>query len=159
MNQIETAVQTAFDVYGEKADSFHAIVCENLSASADWLDSFFREDRMEIEENKTSLRLTLSSYFEKKSSYDLGVRARFKLILPGFEEKLHLFLTNELDEVPETPLALEKGVVDKNDEKDLSLSLRYFFRNRKKKKFQLPGGHAVQRYHSGGLWRSPIQSV
>jgi hypothetical protein len=139
-NPMETAVQSAFEVYGEKADIFHAAISESLSVSADWLDSFFREDRMEIEENKTSLRLAFSTYFEERNTYDLGVKARFKLILPGFEEKLHLFLTNELDEPSNTPRVLEKGVLDKNDEKDLSLSLRYFFRNARKRNFSFRMG-------------------
>jgi hypothetical protein len=136
----ETNGQSAFESYGQKADQFHEAISESLSASADWLDSFYREDRMEIEENKTSLRLTLSSYFEERKTYDPGFRARFKLILPGFEEKLHLFLTNEVDEPSNIPQVLEKGVLDKNDEKDFSLSLRYFFRNARKRNFSFRMG-------------------
>ncbi|MBU4317606.1 MAG: hypothetical protein KKF30_10055 [Proteobacteria bacterium] len=139
LSQVESEAQSTFEVYGEKADSFQTAVSQSLSASADWLDSFFREDRIEIEENKTSLRLAFSSYFEEDNTYDLGIRARFKLILPGFEEKLHLFLTSDLDEAAVDPLAL-KGVVDKGDEQDLNLSLRYFFRNARKRNFSFRVG-------------------
>ena len=117
------------EAYGKKADRFQAAVSNRISSSADWLDSFFHEDRMEVEENSSSLRVGFFSLFEEGEDYDVKLRARFRLVLPEFEEKFHLFLSSVFEEDDLTgPDSLDGRSGEKYDEKNLNLSFRYFFK-------------------------------
>ena len=127
--------------YGQKADSFQTALSNRITTSADWLDSFFQADRMEIEENKTSLRLKLSSFFEEGETYDVKLSARLRLALPGLEDKFHLYINSvfEEDDISVTDPLNEPSDVN-NTEKNTDVSLRYFFKAAKKRNFSFRVG-------------------
>lgn len=120
---------SGLDEYGEMADEWQETLAETLSDSADWLDSFFRDERMEIEENKSSLRVKLSSWIEDGEGVDFRVRARLKLVLPHFEDKLHIVFTGERDEDRDGKGdAFDDLLRDETTDNNFNLGLRYFFR-------------------------------
>lgn len=110
------------------ADGFRGMISDRLRLSADWLDSFFRDERSEIEENKTSLRLRMYSYYEEGEGTNVKARLRLSLVLPELENKFHIMITGESDQdkkFREIPLS-EKREIDPGSERNLNLALRYF---------------------------------
>ncbi|MEW6076203.1 MAG: hypothetical protein AB1724_00135 [Thermodesulfobacteriota bacterium] len=119
------------DDYGSKADDFHKIVSERLTASANWLDSFFRDERTEIEDNETSLRVRLSSFLEDGKGLDADAKLRLRLVLPELEDRFHLMITGERDEeddFSDAPVVIKKGEFDPEADRNVTLSLRYFIK-------------------------------
>ena len=125
--------ESTLEKYGQNVDEFHAAITDTLNISADWLDSFFRDERMEIEENKNSLRAKMSIFIDEKE-YDFRQKVRLRLVLPGFEEKFQLMVSSLYDDEE----WLSKGASstfdeDRIDDDNFSLSLRYFLKAAKKR--------------------------
>ena len=119
--------------YGKIADDFQELISEKLRVSADWLDSFFREERAEIEENQTTLKLRFSSFFEEGEGVDFNTRVRMRLVLPELEDKLHIEIIGERDPDTDTAKKYNKrieqsGEIDEESDKNLNLALRYFIK-------------------------------
>ncbi|GBC63664.1 hypothetical protein DENIS_4662 [Desulfonema ishimotonii] len=143
----EISEDAPLERYGQAADTFQETVSEKLVTSADWLDSFFRDERTEIEENKTNLRIKLSSFFEEGEGIDFKARARLRLVLPRFEDKLHIVFSGESDEDGTDKIdGFNNLGSDDDSEKDINLSLRYFFRSVKKKNISLRVGLRVNEF-------------
>jgi hypothetical protein len=126
--------------YGEIADDFQELISKKLRASANWLDSFFRDERVEIEENETTLKLRFSSFFEEGAGADFNTRARLRLVLPELENKLHIEIIGEGDPDNDTVkkydnLVEREGELDETSDKNLNLALRYFIKTAKEKNF------------------------
>ena len=133
--------------YGKTADGLHVALTNRISSSADWIDSFFRDERVEIEENQTSLRIRISAFLQEGEDVDFRVRARFRFVLPHLEDKVHLFISSVVeDDDPFEDTYAEDFDNDNNEERNLNLSLRYFFKAAKKKKYQFPGRRGFQQF-------------
>ena len=131
--------------YGKIADEFQERISKKLKASANWLDSFFSEERAEIEENETTLKLRFSSFFEEGEGGDFNTRVRLRLVLPELEDKLHIEIIGEGD--PDTDTAKKydnlierSGKIDEESDKDLSLALRYFIKTARENNFSFKLG-------------------
>ena len=120
------------------ADDFQALISEKLRASANWLDSFFRDERTEIEENKTTLKLRFSSFSEEGEGADFNTRVRLRLVLPELEDKLHIEIIGEGDPDKDATkkydnLLERQGEIDDESDKNLNLALRYFIKSAREK--------------------------
>jgi hypothetical protein len=127
----EMSGESPLEGYGEKADDFHKIVSQRLTASANWLDSFFRDERTEIEDNDTSLRVRFSSFLEDGEGLKADAKLRLRLVLPELEERFHIMITgvrDEEDEFNEDPVIIKKGELDPEADRNVTLSLRYFIK-------------------------------
>jgi hypothetical protein len=130
----ETSSPPFFVSFGKIADFFQTSVSNKLFASADWLDSFFQDDRMEIEEDNSSLRIRLSNFYEEGGVYDFKIRARLKLVLPELEERFHFYISSLLEEDDPTRIEPADEFASRNlEEKNVNMSLRYFFKAAKKR--------------------------
>ena len=148
IEQDETTGEPAKKKYGEMADDFQEMISKKLRGSANWLDSFFGDERAEIEDNETSLRLRFSSFLEEGEGIDLNTRARLRLVLPQLENKLHIIITGEgnsegnstknRDESIE-----ERGGLDEPTEKNWSLAFRYFLNAAKENNFSINLGASL----------------
>lgn len=137
----EPTQEAGLEKYGQKADEFQETVSAKLSATADWLDSFFRDERREIEENNSNLRLRFATLFEEDGNVDFKARARLRLALHGFEDKLHIMIAGDHDEDGTTKSDiindLERG---DNSDNDVNLALRYFFKAAKNNNISFKSG-------------------
>ena len=123
----------------DKADAFHTALSMKISSSADWIDSFFRDERVEIEENNTSLRLKFYGFYEKGESIDFKVRARFRFVLPHLENRLHLFISSALNEDKGNTEYFRFSEED-DSQKNIYVSLRYFFKAAERKNISIRSG-------------------
>lgn len=134
--------------YGEMADDFHESIAEQLSESADWVDSFFQDERVEIEENKTSLRVRLSTFLEDGEGVDFKARVRLKLRLPRFEDKMYFVVYGDRDDDSTATRSnpLNDLIPDEESDNDLNLGLRYFFRTAREHNISLKAGVRVNEF-------------
>ena len=131
--------------YGRMADDFQEIISKKLRSSANWLDSFFRDERAEIEENETTLKLRFSSFIEEGEGMDFNTRARLRLVLPELEDKFHIEIVGEGDPDRDTgkqyeSLTERQGEIDNESDKNLNLALRYFIKTAREKNFSFNVG-------------------
>lgn len=111
-------------------DHTHQELSDRIVESARWIDSFFDDDRSRLEENKTRVKIKLSSFWEDSEGLELKLRASLRLALPAAEDRLHLFLSGEDEELegigfdrdPET------RKFRRTDTDQTSLGLGFFFK-------------------------------
>lgn len=137
-----------------KADALHGRIAEEVSTTAAWLDSFFNDENYQDEVNKTSLRVSLSSFTEAGEGTDLKFRTGLRLRLPYLENRLLLFVSGETEDLDTTDSEWE-DVEDEftgTDSDNASVGLRYFFKETVRSNASLSGG---LRFRSG----SPVVYV
>ena len=140
--------------YGIMADKFHRMLSRRLISSANWVDSFFREERTEIEENETSLRLRLSSFAEETEGIKPDVKLRLNLVLPGLEDKVHIMLSgdrNEDRDFDKDPMS-RVSEIDEEAVRNVNLSLRYFIKAARDKNLSFKVGARVSDFSPVIYW-------
>jgi hypothetical protein len=70
-------------------------ISRRIAKMADQLDSFFGDERIEEESNKTDLTLKFSIQAEQGGALDFGTRAKLNLVLPRLEDRLHFVISRE----------------------------------------------------------------
>ena len=85
-----------------RVDDLHELVAEQVSLTADWLDSFFDDDNFRDEVNQSSLRLTLGSFSERGEGTELTAKARLRVRLPQLHDNLLLFVNGNDDDLDTT---------------------------------------------------------
>ena len=80
------------DDYERKVDATHQKTSELLLSAADWLDSFFGDDRYSLEENTTRVKLRLSYGYSRFDGYEFSPRVSLQLKLPKLSKKALLIV-------------------------------------------------------------------
>lgn len=139
------AVEPAWEFYVHKADDFHRMVSERLVLTANWLDSFFRDERSEIEENTSSLRLRLSSFMEEGQGMQGDAQLRLRLVLPELEDKFYILITGEQEDDDDlnNDTFKKTAEIDETDDRNVNLSLRYFIKKARDMNLSLKIGARV----------------
>ena len=112
-------------------DTSHEVISKGLLISAKWLDSFFRNEQYEAEENRSTLRLTSSFLQEEGEDSEFDVKARLRIVAPMTKDKLQLVFAGEADDDPDFYDAPEQSGKQPNegmDQKETTASLWYFFK-------------------------------
>jgi len=78
--------------------SLHGDASRSVTGTAEWLDSFFIDDRIEVEDNRSHILLRNDNLWREHEpeSHTLEVRARLRL--PALEERLELAITGADEE-------------------------------------------------------------
>jgi hypothetical protein len=120
------------------SDWAHAKVSKGILTTARWLDSFFYDERFVQEENKTRIKLRLSSFWEEgqEVAYDLGTG--IYLAMPGFEDRLALVVSGAEEEDDVIGYRAGGTVPDNKtiqgpQKEDVKLGLRYFIQSAQKR--------------------------
>ena len=120
------------DLHLERSvDRTHEILSNSILATARWMDSFFYDERYFQEENKTRLKLRVSSFWELEEGVNLNIRANLRLVLPGFEDRLALVFSGD-DEDEGIGLKssddLDIATLKSTDKEDTNVALRYIIK-------------------------------
>jgi hypothetical protein len=126
--------------YEELADDIHEDVTRHILTSAKWLDSFFSTKRGEIEENKTNMKLSLFALYESDDGLELYPRARLRIVLPQFEDRLHLMIVGDSDDEYEKDYKKIRSQIKEEKTRDVITSIRYFIRSTAKKNVSIKAG-------------------
>ncbi len=113
------------------ADRLHHTISSGVLKAAETIDAFFYAPQAEIEENRTTLKVNLGLFLEAQERARLATGSRLKLVLPGFQDRLHLVLAGDPEEddqvLGETIDKAPEGEVAQEEETgEISAALRYF---------------------------------
>jgi hypothetical protein len=147
----EVSSEVAEDASNEDllADRLHQTISRGILKTAETIDGFFYAPRTEIEDNRTTFKLTLDLFAEADEGAQLGTGTRLKLVLPGFQDRLHLVLAGDpkeddkllgerIDEAPEAGLEADE------DTDGVSAALRYFALDDIKRNLSISAGVRIR---------------
>ncbi|MEJ2641401.1 MAG: hypothetical protein P8010_17680 [Desulfosarcinaceae bacterium] len=132
------------------ADRLHRTISWGVLKAAESIDAFFYTPQTEIEENRTTFRVNLGLFFEAEERARLDTGSSLKLVLPGFQDKLHLVLAGDPEEDDQVlGEAIDKAPpsdVSADEETDgVSAALRYFVLDDLKRNLSLSAGARFRR--------------
>jgi hypothetical protein len=137
-----------------RVDAWHDMLAERVVLTAERLDSFFQAENYRAEANTTSFTLSLSSFFQQGDDADINAKARLRLRLPHLENRAMFFIGGSGEDLETTDSLAEatESAVSGSDKQNLTLGLRYFFRDDERSNLSFGGG---LRFRSG----SPVVFV
>jgi hypothetical protein len=80
------------------ADEVHAGVSQSILATAEWLDSFFDDRRIEAEANRSRLKLSFTGFAEEGELLGFDFKFRLRLAFPRMQDKLNLIISGDPDD-------------------------------------------------------------
>jgi hypothetical protein len=118
------------DEQERKVDETHQKASELLVTAADWLDSFYDDDRYILEENATRANLRFSFGYSRFDGFDFSPRVNLQLKLPRLSKKAFLIVgASNDDDFDTNDNPISDNPRNEDDEKsDLSAALRYFLK-------------------------------
>lgn len=120
------------DVIYESApiDNAQEKISMEVVSTARWIDSFFKDESYEVENNTTNLWVRLDAFEEEGEKTKFNFNPILKLVLPYTERKLHLEIISSADEdfsVYDQNPPLENTQFVDSQKQPTSATLRYFF--------------------------------
>jgi hypothetical protein len=109
-------------------DRYHRNLSEDIVGIANWIDSFFDNDRTVAEENKTRLRIKFYSFMEEGGNPVFHIKTNFRLSLPKMQKRLNLLISGEPENAlspDNTPTEDRREEFESTDKQNLILSLQY----------------------------------
>ncbi|MEW6599829.1 MAG: hypothetical protein AB1499_02575 [Nitrospirota bacterium] len=122
------AVDEKLDGEDTIVDAWHRALSGTITGSADWIDSFFYDERYEAEENRSRLLVRLESFTEEGQGTDLKLKASLRMGIPYAQKRLKLIVVGEPDEevdVEGTSGSTVRRSFDRIDRNDVSVSLQH----------------------------------
>ncbi len=113
-------------------DMLHNEISRRLLTTAVWLDSFFEDERVEREINRSYIRVRYDVFHEQGAASTYKPTFNVRLSLPQLEKKAHLVVSAESPEPvtsTPTPAGTTTDRVGKTDERNLSTAFHYIFRD------------------------------
>ena len=105
----------------EPLDSSRDAASKQVTAFANWLDSFFADDRIYEESQKSHLKLNLLHISEEGNEPRYEANLQGKLTLPNTQERLKILFESD----PEEDAGADTTVVEAVEAQEQSLGLRY----------------------------------
>jgi hypothetical protein len=143
------------DEQERQVDEIHQKTSQLLVSAAGWLDSFFDDDRHNLEENKTRAKLRLSFGYSRFDDFDFSPRVSLRLKLPKLSKKTLLIVGVSDDDdfdVGDNPIADDPRNED-NEKSDLSAALRYFLKDGKNYNLSTTAGISWSYMYAGLRYR------
>ena len=118
-------------------DRVQRSISENINSAAQWIDSFFDDDRFIAEDATTKLRLGESVFLEHGDSPEYKTKVSLSIKIPKTKKRLRVFVASE-DDTNKTPDALFNRV--ENSEESSAAGVQYFAKTSKKRNLSLTAG-------------------
>lgn len=109
----KAATEEDSEVYA--ADRMQQSISESLNGAAQWVDSFFDDERYIAEDATTKLRLRQSLFLEHGEDPEHKTQVGLSLRVPRTKKRLRLFVGSE-EETSKTPDTLFNRVEDRDDQ-------------------------------------------
>jgi|GEM_PF-4116495 len=126
-------------------DKAHSGVSYGVVSTAQWIDSFFKTERFEEEDNKTSLRFRFDNFFDEDGN-EFKARVKVRLKTPNLNKRLKFFVVGEEGDV-NSSLSLDEQVAqvfEGTNEDNISVGLLYQYRETARKNIKLKSGVRVR---------------
>jgi hypothetical protein len=122
----------------QAADVVQAHISENINGAAQWIDSFFDDERFVAEDATTKLRFGESVFLEYgDSSPEYKTKINLSIDIPKTKKKLRLFIASE-DEADKTPDTLFNRVETSDDTS--AAGVQFFAKATRRKNLSLTTG-------------------
>ncbi|MDA0321659.1 MAG: hypothetical protein O2923_02940 [Verrucomicrobia bacterium] len=124
-------------------DTTHAHVSSRVQRTANKIDSFFGNERIDDEAQGGRVRVRSSLEYGERGDLNSKIKVRAKLALPNLEERFNLVFGTEDDDGIVNPILNSDdiaGLVDEVDDADYSSALRYIIAATEKWNTSLDGG-------------------
>lgn len=112
-------------------DMLHHEISRGLLTTAVWLDSFFEDERVLKEENRSYIRARYDVFQEKKSGATYRPTFNVRLALPQLEKKAHLVISAESPEPAintPAPVGTTGDRIAPTDERNVTAAVHYILR-------------------------------
>lgn len=127
----------------DMVDSIHGTVTSTFLNSANWLDSFFDDERAVQEENQSTLRVYSELFKQKGNSADFNLRFQLRLVLPRAKKRLSLLVSGDGDDELNSDNSQGQNLTERfqgRDEENVATSLWYTFLANQKNNLSLSLG-------------------
>ncbi len=119
------------------ADQLQQGVSESINGAAQWVDSFFDDDRFIAEDATTKLRLGQSLFLEYSGDSENKTKINLSVKVPRTQKRLRLFVGSE-DDTDKTPDTLFNRVDTSEDTS--AAGVQFFAKSTRKKNLSLTAG-------------------
>ncbi|MFQ5543490.1 MAG: hypothetical protein ACE5FY_03955 [Nitrospiria bacterium] len=143
VDAVSGAVDAATDATADAADKTHSFLSRHIVSNSDKLDAFFGDERMDVETNRTKVRLNLVSLVDDEGKYQFKPNVAVSLILPRTKKRFKLVVEDVQDTLSdndESGIQGEDRLVESVFDTTLSTALRYIFIDTKKFNIQFDLG-------------------
>jgi len=130
-------------------DILHGGISQGLLTTAEWLDSFFADERSVKEENRSYIRASYDVFHEDRSPASYKPSFDVRLVLPQLQKKTHLVFSAEPAEAVSgaaAPVSTTGTKVAPAEDRNVTTAFQYFFRETVQESFTIRTG---LRFHSG----------
>lgn len=110
-------------------ERLHEEICLSLQATADKIDRFFGDERIEDEATYTRLRLSLTSSLEEGMDSEFDINLNGKVVFPRISRRVQLIISGDEDD----------QLTDENEEQG-SIASRYLFKDTDKYRINFDAG-------------------
>jgi hypothetical protein len=118
-------------------DRVQRSVSENINSAAQWIDSFFDDERYIAEDATTKLRFRQSLFLEYGDSAENKTRVNLSIDIPRTKNRLRVFVASE-DDTNKTPDTLFNRVETSEDTS--AAGVQFFAKSTRKKNLSLTTG-------------------
>jgi len=119
-------------------DAMHGEISQRLLTTAVWLDSFFEDERVEKEINRSYIRVRYDIFHEERAGATYRPTVSVRLALPQLEKKAHLVVSAEQPE-PASSTPVPAGTtgdrIGKTDERNVTTAIHYVLRATEEQNF------------------------
>ena len=128
---------------GSFIDTTQKAITKKLRQTADRLDSFFGDERIEEESKKTDLTLSLSVLAKQNADLRIHGRAKLKLSLPNLKNRLQIIISREQEaerELDELLQVQQPAIIEEAETTDWSSSLRLALKSTRRLNINIDAG-------------------
>lgn len=140
----------------KQLDEAQVKASEKLMAAADWIDSFFDDERSTTEENETRATIKLSMGYSKNDKFEVKPRFDLRLKLPKLSSRANFFIQAAEDQdfnIENDPLG-DRAANDDGNNNDLTAGFRFFLRESKKYNITFDTGASWDYLFAGVRYRA-----
>jgi len=119
------------------ADRIQRNISENINGAAQWIDSFFDDERFIAEDATTKLRVGQSVFLEHDESPENKTKLSLSIDIPKTKKRLRVFVASE-DDTNKTPDTLFNRI--ENNDETSAAGVQYFAKTSKKQNLSLTAG-------------------
>ncbi|MEN8133300.1 MAG: hypothetical protein ABFS45_24615, partial [Pseudomonadota bacterium] len=115
----------------------------SVLATANWIDSFFDDSRIESEDTRTRLKITFNTFSEQGELIGFNTKSRLKLVLPHFEDRLQLIVSGDPDDDFNNENAPDRDIREEIKEKEgdgVTTTLQYFLKETRRRNISFQTG-------------------
>jgi len=142
-------IETPLEREEGSIDRAYGKITDNVLATADWIDSFFYDERIEAEERKSNLRLRFSYFTEEEEGTEFDADARVRLVLPALKKRLRLVISGDPDDdidIDNTAEDDARESFELSDEENVTVAFWYTFNDTARRHASIQSG---VRFRSG----------